>query len=198
MINEPVLDIKGNRKIIITNEPIEEVVTLTELKEYARIDHDHEDTLLEGLIIVARKCVEYWCKRKLIETSMRVTMDQWNTNVIELPYPPLISVTGVYYVYEDDTTEEFDSDDYYVDTNMEPGRLVIKDGVTLPLNTDRYHGGYRIDFKAGYGDAVEDVPEPIKTAVKIWATELYEGRTDIKTPPKQAGMLLAFYRNKKK
>lgn len=197
MINEPVLDIKGNRKIIVISEPIEELITVAELKEYARIDHDHEDTLLEGLIITSRKCVEYYLKRKLLETSLRVTMDKWNTDVIELPYPPLISITGVYYVYEDDTTEEYDSDYYYVDINTEPGRLCIKDGVSIPINTDRCHGGYRIDFKAGYGSDAEDVPEPIKTAIKIWATELYEGRTDIKTPPKQAGMLLAFYRNKK-
>lgn len=176
MINDTILNPKGNRSIKVIEEPIDEPVTVDELKEFARIDHDYEDTLIESFITTARKAVEYVLGRKLLETSMRVTMDEWNSEVIVLPYPPLISVTGVYTIGEDDAATEYSSSNYYVDTNKDPAELVIKYGVTWPDNTDRFHGGYRIDYKAGYGEVSENVPNHFLTAVKIWATDLYEGR----------------------
>lgn len=197
MLIPPIPDIKGNRKIKVIAEPIEEPVTVAELKEFARIDHDYEDTLLSGFIVAARKMVEKYLSKKLIEQTIRVTMDEWNSRIIELPYPPLISVTGVYYVYEDDTTEEISSDNYYVDTNTFPGRICFKETGDIPINTDREYGGYRIDYKAGYGQVACDVPDDIKTAIMIWATDIYEGRADVKMAPQRVKWLLQGERNKK-
>ncbi len=190
MINPPILDVKGNRKIKVITEPLIEPVTLAELKIFARIDHDYEDTLLTGFIVAARKMVERYLSKKLIEQTLRLTIDDWNSDIIELPYPPLISVIGVYYIYEDDTTEEYDSDNYYVDTNTSPGRLVIKAGGEVPINSDRYYGGYRIDYKAGYGTAATDISQNILEAIKVWATDLYEGRADVATTPQRVKLLL--------
>jgi uncharacterized phiE125 gp8 family phage protein len=190
MINESILDIKGNRKPMVITEPGSEPVTVAEVKTFARIDHDYEDTLISGFIVAARKMVERIMSKKLIEQTLRLTMDQWNSYMIELPYPPLISVVGIYYVYEDDTTEEYDSDNYYVDTNTSPGRVVIKDGQSQPINEDRLYGGYRIDYKAGYGNVAADIPDNVKEAIKIWATDLYEGRADVKSVPQKVRALL--------
>jgi uncharacterized phiE125 gp8 family phage protein len=190
MINQPILDIKGNRKIKIITEPSIEPVTVAEIKEFARIDHSYEDTLISGFIVAARKQVERYMSKKLIEQTIRLTMDEWNSYIIELPYPPLISVTGVYYVYEDDTTEEYDSDNYYVDANTIPGRLCIKDGQSPPINDDRIYGGYRIDYKAGFGNSRDDISDNVKSAIMVWATDLYEGRADIKSAPQRVRALL--------
>ena len=67
----------------------------------------------------------------------------------------------------------------------------------IPINTDRYYGGYRIDYKAGYGANASDVPDEIKTAIKIWATDLYESRADVKSVPQRVKMLLIGWNKKR-
>lgn len=194
MLNIPNHDPNGRRKIVQYSEPAVEPITVTELKTFARIDHDYEDDLISSFIVAARKATEFYLKRKLISQTLRVLMDEWNQAEINLPYPPLISVSSVKYLYDDGTEEEYSSDYYFVDTQGAPGRLVIKDGASLPINTNRIYGGYQIEFLCGYGATADDVPDGIKTGIKIWATELFEGRATTDSPPTQAKEILQFYK----
>ncbi len=182
----------GNWKV--STDPSIEPITLAELKEFARIDGDDEDTLLESLITSARTLVENYLNRALIEQVITLRLDEWPGEIIELPRPPLLSIVAVETLDEDDVATVYDSDNYYISTVSEPGLLLIKNGVVFPQNTNRYYGGFQIRYKAGYGDETTDVPEVIRNCIKQWATALYENRALGEEPPTEIKSILNNYR----
>lgn len=194
----------------VTTQPAIEPITASNVKDYARIDGSSENTLIEAFIEAVRGATEKFLGRALINQTITVSMDEFGYSsyynrplylqsgnqgeVIELPRPPLVSVTEVRTVAEDDTTTTYDSDNYYVRTNPDPGQLVIKFGRTPPINTDRFHGGYEIEFIAGYGEDVEDVPQAIRTGMTMWVADIYENRVPISEPPGIVKTIMAPYR----
>lgn len=185
---------KGNRSWKVITEPTVEPCTVAELKTFARIDGSDEDTLLEGFIKAARLATEEYLGRYLIEQEVRCIFDFWYSEEIELPRPPLISVTKIATLDEDDTETEYSSSNYYVITEDCPGRVILKQGVTPPTNTERDYGGYKIEYSAGYGSQASDVPASITEAIKLWATAIYENRAVTGEPPPEARPLLDMYR----
>lgn len=209
MINGVPLSAKGNRQWKVTTAPASEPVTVEELKTFARIDTSTEDSLLSGLITSVRQASELYCGRAFIEQTITLYFDfwpgamavpnsmylAWGTSLMtELPLPPLISVTSISTLDEAGVATVYSSDNYFVRTDAEPGQVVIKNGATPPINTNRYFGGYKIIYKAGYGSAASDVPESIKLGIKLWATMIYENRLPINDPPWEVKTMLDPYR----
>jgi uncharacterized phiE125 gp8 family phage protein len=142
-----------------------------------------EDTYIEDLIKSARRLIELHTGRRFITQTWETALGSFpRGDKIELPYPPLQSVTSVKYYDTDDTEATFSSDDYYVDTYAEPGALSLNYGESWPSTTLRPANGVIVRYVVGYGDAESDVPEMYKQAIKILAAELYERReaTDFK------------------
>ena len=96
---------------------------------------------------------------------------------ITLPYPPLLSVTHVKTYDDNDVATTWAASNYFVDTTSIPGRIVARDGVSLPVAT-RVANGFEIEFVAGYGDDEADVPETVRTGILIMAAHLHEHRGD--------------------
>ena len=178
----------------VTTAPLVEPVTNDEVKLYARIDGSSEDTLIDSFIQAVREATEKFLGRALINQSITVSLNEWPISPIELPRPPLVSITEVRTVGEDLSESVYSSDYYYVQTKKEPGELVIKFDKSDPCNTDRYFGGYEIEFIAGYGATAEDVPQPIKLAIILWAADIYENRVPIVDPPPFSKSIMAPYR----
>jgi len=170
-------------------------ITADEVRQYARIDGSFEDAFITGLIQAVTPAAEKFLNRAFLEQTLTIHFDTWpDTDAIEIPRPPLISVSGVYTVDEEGTETEYGSSYYYVETQREPGRLVLKYGVTAPTNTERYRGGYKIVAKAGYGTAATDVPQAIRTGLTAWVARAYEERLPSDSPPPEAAMILWPYR----
>ena len=185
----------GNRVYTVETPPAIEPVTLDELKAFSRIGYTSEDILLEGFITAARMAAEEYTGRAFITQTIRMEMDYWPGTVIDLPKPPLISVTEVMTVDEDDEETEYDSDNYYVITTSTPGRLILKQSVVGPVNTARNYGGFLIRYKVGYSNFRDDIPGPIKEGIKVWASIIQATRTiDPKNPPPEAAIFLDLYR----
>ncbi len=178
----------------VTTAPIIEPVTHSEVKTYARIDGSSENNLIDVFIQAVREATEKFLGRALINQTITVSLNVWPISPITLPRPPLVSITEVRTVNEDLSESVYSSDNYYVRINPEPGELVIKFDKTDPINTDRYFGGYEIEFIAGYGDSVGDVPEAIKLGIIEWVKEIYENRTPVFPPPAAAITLLSPFR----
>ena len=87
--------------LTLATAPVRRPVTLQECKDNMRIDTDDEDALIENLISAAIEQVETITRRALINRTYDVRFDGFSYKM-ELPRPPLASVTGVYYL--DDTT----------------------------------------------------------------------------------------------
>ena len=187
----------GNRQWRVTTQPTVEPITVDELKTFARIDGTTEDTLIEGFIKATRQAAELYLGMALLRQTITMVMDEWPKVVLELPQPPLISVTSISTIDEDDTATTYSSSSYYVDTYAQPGRIVIKDGASPPTNTDRYTAGFRIVYTAGFGTTASTVPQPIIEGLKLWTTAVYENRALTPGPPPEALNLFNLYRKVK-
>lgn len=115
-------------------------------------------------------------KRAFIAQTWELTLDRVGA-VIELPRPPLQSVTKIEFVSDDGTKTEQSSDTYIVDSGGEgKGRIILKTGCSWI-----YHRGYSsviITFVTGYGDSGSDMPEAIRRAILLYVAYLYENRGD--------------------
>jgi uncharacterized phiE125 gp8 family phage protein len=122
-------------------------------------------------------------------------MDFWpESYFVELPAPPLMSITSVAVLDQAGLSTAYDSANYFVVTEGIPGLIVVKDGCTPPINTNRYTAGIRVEYKAGYGSAASNVPQPIREAIKLWSIACYEQRAMSATPPPDARTLLNMFK----
>ena len=184
----------GNPEWNITTEPTTEPITLSEIKTYARIDGSAENDILESFIISVRQAAENYLGRSLITQSLTLSLDYWPCEVIKLPRPPLVSITEVRTLDESGTTTTYSSDNYYISNiSDDKAKLVLKQGVSYPSNTERDHGGFEIEYVAGYGLA-SAVPNAINEAMKLWVAIVYENRVPIEDPPDIAKTLMNYYR----
>lgn len=194
MLEDKALPSDGDRIWKVSTAPAIEPITVEEVKEFARIDGNDEDSLISGFIQAARTNCEAFLGRALIEQTITMKMDFWPGAVIDLPRPPLIAITAVETLDEDDNATEYTSTNYYTVTESIPGQLVLKRDVTWPTNSDRDYQGYQIRFTAGYGAKATDVPRPIREGLKLWVTDIYENRVIRPEPPPEAMTMLNLYR----
>lgn len=128
--------------------------------------------------------------RALITQTWQLTLDsfrdckngaEWDCRlgwVVNLPAPPLISVSGtdaasptpntlgVSYVDIDGATQSLTvTTDFLVDTGREPGRIALAYGKVWPT-TRNQAGAVTITFTAGYGATGASVPAEIKGALR--------------------------------
>lgn len=194
MIEEKPLPKKANRTFTLITAPTIEPVSVDEVKDYARIDGSDEDTVIESFITAARQASELYTRRAFIEQTWRMSLDWWEERLIELPRPPLQSITKVETVDEDDTATEYAATNYYAITDSIPGQIALRIDATPPTNYDRDIGGYRITYVAGYGSLAADVPELLRLAIKQWAVVIYEERAMTPEPPPNVKVLLDLYK----
>lgn len=157
-----------------------EPVSLAEAKEHLRVLHSDEDAYITSLITTARIWAENFQRRRFLTTAETWYFDGWPSgNYITLPYPPLQSVTGVYYTNTSDVESTFATDNYDVDTNSEPGRIMLKYNKSWPTATLRPMNPIRVPFETGYGDVSNDVPMDVRNAILILVGDLYEHRETV-------------------
>lgn len=164
--------------LIIVTQPAVEPINLAELKLHLRIDHDDEDLLLDQYRRAARQDVESLTRRALITQTWEFYLDAFpDDDEIELPLPPLQSVTYVRYTPRATGAEtEWNASNYRVDSYSEPGRIVLRSDGSYPGDELVEVNGIRIRYVAGYGDAPTDVPAPIRQAILLLAASYYENR----------------------
>lgn len=195
MILNRSLPADGNISFMIYTAPAVEPISVEEVKLFARIDGDDEDSLLSQFIVAARVAAENYLGRALITQTIRASVDFWpESGLLELPRPPLQSITQIATRDEDDVLTVYSDEYYYSVTEALPGYVKIKKGITPPENTDRENAGIIIDYVAGYGDRAEDVPEPIRQALMLWTSVIYESRVVASDPPPEARAMLDLFR----
>jgi uncharacterized phiE125 gp8 family phage protein len=167
------------RRVKITTPPAEEPVTTSEAKLQAHIDQSVEDALIAYWIETARQQCEDIARRAFVTRTYTAYLDCWPGWLIELPYPPLATVTSVKY-YDDagSPAATFASSNYFVDTHSEPGRLALKSSADWPSTTLRDINGVEIIYTAGYG-AKAAVPARYKAAIFLIVAHLYQHRESV-------------------
>jgi len=145
---------------IITNEPA-----------------SSETTLINGYIKAAREFCENFQNRAFVNQTWELWLDGFPSEAeIEIPLPPLVSVTSVKYYDTGNTEATFDSANYFVDTKSEPGRVCLGYGKSWPSTTLRSHNGVCVTFVAGYGATAANVPQKVKQSMLLLIGDYYSAR----------------------
>ncbi|MBL6853133.1 MAG: phage head-tail connector protein [Alphaproteobacteria bacterium] len=180
--------------LTLNTPPAAEPVTLAEAKLHLRVDTTDDDTLITRLIAATRARAEWHTGRAFVTQGWTLHLDAWPLDgVIELPLPPLQSVTSIVTTARDDTTTTLDPGLTIVDTASAPARIALAENTAPPTNL-RAINGIAVTFTAGYGDA-STVPAPIKEAILDLTAAMYTNRGDLPEElPFDALALLAPYR----
>ena len=186
--------------LTLITAPAEEPITTAEAKAHLRVDISDDNTLIDSLITSARLYVQTDTRRALVTQTWELVLDEFpSDNFIELPLPPLASVTSIKYTDYEDTETTFSSDDYYVDTDSVVGKVVLGYNKTWPSDILKTVGAVKIRYVTGYGDA-DDVPAAIKQVILFMVAHWYETREPVVVGtiaaniPITASAILAQYR----
>ncbi len=160
--------------------PAQEPVGLEEMKAWARIDDADSDATIVGNIVAARRWVETFTQRALITQTYTYKVDRFPgpiTTVIELPGGNVKTLTSIAYLDSDGNSQTWTASDYIADLTSEPALVGLAFNIDWP--TIRiWDLPITITYDAGYGDDLGDVPEELRTAVKLIAAEHHENRED--------------------
>jgi len=164
--------------LTLITAPAKEPVELGKLKDHLRVDVSDDDTMIRGYLATVRRHIEYEIlQRALITQTWDLYLDSFpGLDELNLPRPPLQSVTHIKYYDADDSESTVSSDDYVVDIYSTPSRVKLKSGSSWPGDTLRVVNGVVVRYVAGYGDNPADVPEEIRQAIMLLVGDMYENR----------------------
>lgn len=146
-----------------------------------------QSTLVLGYIAAIRQKAEVILGRVLMTSTWDLVLDAFPVSgVIELPLPPLQSVTAITYTDIDGATQTLSAGEYAVDIDSTPGRVVLGYEKDWPDTLD-HPGSVRVRFVAGYAaPVVWGVDDVYATGDRVYYTN---GLTYIKTVESVAGIL---------
>ena len=132
--------------------PSREPLSLARARYAVRRDSETiDDDIIQGLLTTARVYAEGFQNRAYMEQTWDLWLDEFpSVGYIDIPLPPLQSVTSIKYYDVDDTEATFSTDYYDVDTKGYVGRVVLKYAESWPSTVLRPSNGVVIRFVAGY------------------------------------------------
>ena len=134
------------------------------------------DPKLISILAAAREHVEDWTRRALMTQTPELVLDAFPTGGINLPSPPLQSVTSIKYIDTDGVEQTLSSALYDVDTDSEPGMVAPAYDEEWPDTRDQINA-VRVRYAAGWTTAAL-VPYKIKAAILLVCADLHEMRGD--------------------
>lgn len=187
--------------LVLFAGPTLEPLTVQEATDFSRITEDSEDDNVEGLIRSARAHVEQLTGRALITQTWDLYLDEFpycytaeGWRYIDIPKPPLQSVTFVKYYDSAGVQQTLATSEYTVDSQREPGRVYQAYGKSWP-STYPIPNAVQVRFIAGYGPAASDIdaraPE-LRQAISTLVGTMYEQR-ETNTDQPLADVPEAFY-----
>lgn len=206
------------QNLVMTTPPSEEPISLATAKLHLRVTITQDDPLISALITAARELCEKEVRRAFVTRTYQLRLNRfpWNSpqvylpnysdermpsgtwGMIELPKPPLISVTSITYQDLNGTVQTLDPSRYQVDAGgVTQGVIVPSYGMYWPQS--RYNlDSILINYQAGYG-AASAVPLGICQAMLLTIGHWYRNReaaspTSFTELPLGAKWLLSSYK----
>jgi len=142
-------------KKIISQEPLDGLVTLPEVKAHCRVFSNFEDTYLSSLIPVYLDMAQSYTGRMLTTGSAVAVVHSWQSQVL-LPFGNVTEVTKL--VLDNTESTAFTFDD-----------------VSQIISISAPYATARIEFNAGY----ETLPVVVKQAVLVMINTAFNNRDDV-------------------
>ena len=192
----------------LADYPTTQVVTTAELKSQLRIDTSAEDTLLGTYISAATQMAEHYCNRHFITAKYKLWFNEL-PNCFSLYYPDCKfnfsagndnAKDGLHYLAAVGSTYTlFANTNWYSNQNTNPCQVKMTNTPSDAIGTGDLDGTtdgiYYFQFQTGIGDAASDIPDAIKQAIKLIASDMYYFREDRKRAfPMASEILLQPYK----
>ncbi len=169
--------------LALVTPPQSEPVDVEEAARHLHADLEElESEHVKGLIRVARAYAESYTRRQLVTATYALTLPEFYDEV-ELPRPPLVSVSSIAYVDENGAPQTLATTVYDVDSTSDPGVITLADGESWPA-TKTQPNAVTITFIAGYGGPL-DVPENVRHAIKLLVGHFNENSEAVVMPTAQ-------------
>lgn len=159
-------------KLKFDGSPIlESIVSLADLKEHLRVEHDEEDDLITGMRAAAISYAEEYCNIKLGQYACTGYLDSFTPSYI--PSGPVASLTAVNYKATDYSTDltTLNISRYYYDIDTTPARINFHNVPALAIY--EYN---RVQITMSVGYTTSAVPASIIAALKLIVGHMYENR----------------------
>ena len=142
-------------KKIISQEPLDGLITLPEVKAHCRVFTSFEDQYLSSLIPVYLDMAQSYTGRMLTKGSAVAVVHSWQSQVL-LPYGNVTEVTKLVLDGTESTAFTFDD-------------------VSQLISINAPYATARIEFNAGY----ETLPVVVKQAVLVMINTAFNNRDDV-------------------
>lgn len=183
--------------------PAREPVSLAEAKAYLRVTGTSEDLLIASLITAARVHLEVVLSCAFIRQTWSWFLDDWPRRLrLDLPLGPVTGITAIRVLGRGDTVTTLPPASYLLTGRSMPPRLARAErgfwstGAPQPAYGAN---GIEIEFVAGFGDRMQDVPQPLRQAVLLLVVHWYEQRSPVEVgrdatelPPAVASLVSSY------
>lgn len=181
-----------------------QVVTTDELRAQLRIDTTDENILLATYISAATQMAEHYCNRHFITAKYKLWFNEL-PSTFSLYYPDCkfnfngANQDGLYSLKAVGTTYTlFSKTKWRCNTNTNPNIVTLHD-TPIAIDKSELDGDneerYYFQFQTGIGDDASDIPDAIKQAIKLIASDMYYFREDRKRAfPMASEILLQPYK----
>lgn len=157
--------------------PTVEPLTRDEVKQHCRIDHAEDDLYLDALIITVRKVVEDLCGPLISQAWEQYEQNFPCGNSLRIWKPRVTVFTSLTYTDIDNVTTTFSGTYYTADmVNEYRPAVVLNYGDWWPITTLLTVNPIKLTYTCGYGATAASVPEPLKQAMLLLCSHLYENR----------------------
>lgn len=164
-------------KISVVTPPELEPVTLAQAKAHLQLyaDQVEDDAYIQALIGAAREKCEGICPVSLITRTLKASLPcflgsespGWRRSAcspIQLPRPPVQSITSVAYLDASGALQTLDTATYVLSPGV-PSSLSLAPGKSWPSTISGRPDAVQITFVAGCGDDPTAVPSVAKLAI---------------------------------
>jgi hypothetical protein len=190
--------------LTLQTPPIVEPVTLDQAKNFCVVSNSFtdDDELISGLVTAGRQAAEVYTRRAFFNQTWLLTLDHfpifWGRSTfknigdslypyqyffdgmtIRLPKPKCVSITSFNYLDVNGDAQSLSSDEYILDTNSEPARMIPVSNSYWPTASVYVPGSVQITYQCGtYGDGVEvnTCPRNVCTAISVFTSHYYVNR----------------------
>lgn len=175
----------------VITQPASLPVFLTTFKEHAKTNGSVSDTLLNLYLQAATKYAEQLTRRDFINRTYKTFRDDFpgtqvfNLNSLansgnvgfEIRRSKLQSVTSVKYL-KDDVLTTIASSVFYNTLENDYSKILTRDNQVWPTDADNRLQAIQIEFVAGFGADDTFVPDCIKEAIMLHATQMLQNKGD--------------------
>jgi len=169
-------------------------ITLAQVKAQSNIDFADQDAGIELMIDAAIALLDGHTgtlRRALIEQTWQQDFAAFPVCELRLPLGDLISVSSVTYYDNNNAQQTLATSVYAAFSNPQGPFLKLKPEQSWPSSYSR-DDAVRVTWKAGFGDAADDVPADIRQAMLMLVGHWFENREAVVIGEIPATLQLAF------